>query len=228
MSFAARRAAVLDEIARVCDACDRDPASVTLLAVSKQHPATVVDEAFAAGQRVFGENRVQELVAKAAEVGVPVDWHFIGSVQTNKVGALLQVDRLCLLHSLDRVGLADALERRLADVGRELDVLLQIHATGEESKHGATVCESPGLLEHIQRQCPHLRVNGLMAMGPREAEPGPVFDRVAALREKLRDRSGLDLPILSMGMSGDLGPAIAAGSTLVRIGTALFGPRSTD
>ena len=225
MSFAERRDAVLREIARDCARCGRDPADVSLLAVSKKHPADAVREAFAAGQMTFGENRVQELVQKAEDVSEPVEWHFIGSVQTNKVNALLRVERLALLHSPDRTALADAPESRLADSGRKLAVLLQIDATSDDTKHGCSMCESPALLEHVVSRCPHLDVQGLMAMGPREGDPRPVFDKVAALRDKLRKRSGLELPTLSLGMSGDLEAAIAAGSTLVRVGTALFGPR---
>jgi pyridoxal phosphate enzyme (YggS family) len=149
----------------------------------------------------------------------------IGSVQTNKVRDLLQVPGLTLLHSLDRERLADELQRGLAPGGRRLDVLLQIHATDEPTKHGCDPAAAPELLQHVLSGCPMLSVRGLMAMGPLEGDAAPTFARVAALRDELRQHSGLPLPVLSLGMSGDLAAAIAAGSTLVRIGTAVFGAR---
>ena len=150
----------------------------------------------------------------------------IGSLQTNKVRELLAVRGLALLHSLDRVGLADALQRELArDPGRELATLLQVNATGEASKHGCEPDAAAALLEHIAAACPGIRVRGLMAMGPLAGDPAPVFAAVAALRQRLSDRFALPLPVLSLGMTGDLEAAVAAGSTLVRIGTAVFGER---
>ncbi len=219
----AQIAAATAQVGRPADA-------VQLLAVSKTHPATAVRAAYATGQRAFGENRVQELIAKALELGELVDlqWHLIGSLQTNKVRDLLRVQGLVLLHSLDRERLADALQAELARAGRSLDVLLQVHATGEATKHGCELDDAPALLAHVQAKCPALRVCGLMAMGPVEADPAPVFARVVALRERLRALSGLPLPTLSLGMSGDLEAAVAAGSTLVRIGTAVFGTRPVE
>ncbi len=225
MSFADRRATVIDEIAASCHRHGRDPASVELLAVSKTRPAETVRDAFAHGQLTFGENRVQELIAKAAEVEEPVRWHLIGSLQTNKINQVLRIQNLELFHSLDRAKLASALEQRLAETGRELDALLQIEATGEASKHGVTPEAAPELADRIAADCPHVRLRGLMAIGPRTGEAAPVFERVAALRDSLATRIGVDLPVLSLGMSGDLDAAVAAGSTLVRVGTALFGPR---
>jgi endonuclease-3 len=225
--FAGRLARVRDRIAQAATACGRQPAEVVLLAVSKTHPAALVRQAHAAGLRAFGENRVQELAAKAAALADLPDlqWHLIGSLQTNKLRALSAVPGLALVHSLDRWRLAEALQREWASAGRSLDVLLQIHATREVEKHGCPPAAAAALLAQIQRHCPNLRVQGLMAMGPREGDPRPVFDAVAALREQLRQATGLPLPLLSLGMSGDLEPAIAAGSTLLRIGSALFGER---
>ncbi|MCC6672550.1 MAG: YggS family pyridoxal phosphate-dependent enzyme [Planctomycetes bacterium] len=226
--FAARLAAVRERIDVACRACGRDPGAVALLAVSKEQPADAVRAAHAAGLRAFGENRVQELCAKAALLaGLDLSWHLIGSLQTNKVRDLVRVDGLALVHSLDRVRLADALQREWPADRARLGVLLQVHATGEATKHGVPPEEAEALLEHVVRACPALEVRGLMAMGPLGGDPVPVFHRVAALRATLASRSGLALPVLSLGMSGDLEAAIAAGSTLVRIGTALFGPRGT-
>lgn len=226
-AVAANLAAVRARIASACAAVGRDPAAVGLLAVSKTHAASAVRAAHAAGQRAFGENRVQELRAKADELRALPDlqWHLIGSLQTNKVRALVRVPGLVLLHSLDRVPLADALQHELARAGARLDVLLQIHATDEATKHGCAPGDASALLAHVVAACPALSLRGVMAMGPREGDPAPTFARVAALREELRARSGLPLPVLSLGMSHDLEVAIAAGSTLVRVGTAVFGAR---
>ncbi|MFN7588099.1 MAG: YggS family pyridoxal phosphate-dependent enzyme [Planctomycetota bacterium] len=205
----------------------RRSGEVQLLAVSKTHPAAAVRSAFAAGQRAFGENRVQELAAKAAELRDldSVQWHLIGSLQTNKVRELLAVPGLALVHSLDRPRLADELQRELAPTGRRLAVLLQANVTGEASKHGCPPGELPALLAHVQQRAPALVVEGLMAMGPLEGDPVQAFALASRLRDELRAASGLSLPTLSLGMSGDLDAAVAAGSTLVRIGTAVFGRR---
>ncbi|MEO6594889.1 MAG: YggS family pyridoxal phosphate-dependent enzyme [Planctomycetota bacterium] len=226
--IAANLQAVRDRIAAACENVGRKADSVQLLAVSKTYPATAVREAYAKGQRAFGENRVQELAAKAAEVAAlpGLQWHLIGSLQTNKVRSLLRVPGLAMVHSLDRVGLADELQRELGPSSRTLAVLLQVHATDEASKHGCSVGAAPGLLAHVQAHCPNLRVSGVMAMAPLEGDAGPVFVRIAALRGALAKGSGLALPVLSLGMSSDLEAAVAAGSTLVRIGTAVFGRRS--
>lgn len=226
MSIADRIAAVRQQIADACERCGRDPSEVALLAVSKTHAGDKVRAAFAAGQRAFGENRVQELVPKAEQLNdLELAWHMIGSLQTNKVGQLLEVPRLELLHSLDRRKLADRLQAGLDERGRDLDVLLQVNATEEVQKHGVTPEDALALAQHIGLKCPRLRLVGLMAMGPLEGDPAPTFARVAALREELRDGSGLELPTLSLGMTGDLVEAIAAGSTMVRVGTGVFGPR---
>lgn len=226
-SVADRLGEVRAQIAAAAERCGRSSASVALLAVSKTHPATAVRAAYAAGQRVFGENRVQELAAKAHELAdLPdVRWHLIGSLQTNKVRELLAVPNLELVHSLDRVSLADELQRQLARTGRRLGVLLQANVTGEAKKHGVAPADAMTLLDKVLHDAPLLAVQGVMAMGPLEGEPAPAFAAAAALRDRLRATSGLPLPVLSLGMSGDLEAAIAAGSTLVRIGTAVFGAR---
>ncbi len=222
-----RLALVRARIAAAAAAVGRDPESVQLLAVSKFHPSASVTAMHAAGQRAFGESRVQELGRKAYECAdlAGIEWHMIGSLQTNKVRELLAVPGLVLLHSLDRQKLATALQDELARAGRRLPVLLQIHATGEAQKHGCPPEEAPALLAYVQERCPALAVVGLMAMGPLDADPAPVFARVEALLADLRTRSGLPLPTLSMGMSGDLEAGIRHGATLVRIGSDLFGSR---
>jgi pyridoxal phosphate enzyme (YggS family) len=227
-AIAGNLARVRARIAAACQRAGRDERAVELLAVSKTAPATAVRAALAAGQSTFGENRVQELAAKAqALADLPaVRWHMIGTLQTNKVRQLVAVPGLALLHSLDRPGLADELQRELARAGRRLPVLLQVHATGEASKHGVPPGAARDLLAHALAHCPALDVVGLMAMGPLGGDPAPTFRLVARLRDELQQHSGRALPVLSLGMSGDLEAAIAAGSTLVRVGTAVFGPRS--
>lgn len=227
--IAANLAQVRERIATACAAAGREAADVELLAVSKYNPAGDVREALAAGQIAFGENRVQGLVAKSVELDdePDVQWHLIGSVQTNKVRDIVRISNIELLHSLDRIKLANGLHRELVAHDRSLQVLLQVNATGEDQKHGCLPVEARALLDHVQAHCPSLQVLGLMAMGPLGGESGPVFDRVAALRDDLRAASGLPLETLSLGMSGDLEQAIAAGSTMVRVGTAVFGPAST-
>lgn len=220
-------AAQRQRLVAACRAAGRADDATALLAVSKTHPAASVRAAHAAGQRAFGENRVQELAQKAAELAdLPgLQWHLIGSLQTNKARELLAVPGLALVHSLDRAKLADELQRECVRAGRTLDVLLQVHATDEPTKHGCPPEQAQALLEHVRARCPSLAVVGLMAMGPLVGDPAPTFAAVAALRERLRAATGLPLPVLSLGMSGDLEPAVAAGSTLVRIGTAVFGAR---
>lgn len=220
-------AAVHDQLAALATSAGRDPGAVQLVAVSKTHPAEAIRTAHAAGQRDFGENRVQELRAKAAALADLPDlrWHWIGSLQTNKVRELLSVPGLVLLHSLDRPKLADELQRELARTHRTLDVLLQVHATDEATKHGCPPAEARALVQHVLAHCPSLRLRGLMAMGPLHGDPVPAFRTTAALRDQLQSDLAIDLPVLSMGMSGDLAPAVGAGSTLVRIGTAIFGVR---
>ncbi len=217
---------VLGEITRHCEACDRDPASVQLLPVSKKQPDAKIREVFTLGRKVLGENRVQELVQRAERLcDLDICWHMVGSLQTNKVKQLLGVPGLSMLQSLDRVSLADALEKALAGRGSRLPVLLQVNATGEDSKHGCLPADAAGLAGHVQRNCPSLKLCGLMAMGPLQDDAGPVFQQVATLHADLQQAMGLDLEILSMGMTDDMAHAIAAGSTMVRVGTGVFGPR---
>ena len=224
--FAERLVALRQRIARACDAAARDPAAIELLAVSKTRSIAELRTALAAGQIIFGENRVQELVEKAAALAATqARWHMIGSLQTNKVRALCELPGLVLLHCVDRPKLVAKLAEVCAELPRAIDVLLQVNATGEAQKHGARPDELAALARDVLAQAPRLRLVGLMGMGPRAGEPRQVFTRIAALRSELQDRLGLPLPVLSLGMSADLEPAIAAGSTLLRIGSDLFGER---
>ena len=227
MRIADRLDAVRASIAAAAAACGRDSATVGLLAVSKRFPASAVLEAQAAGQQAFGENRVPEFVDKARELaGHDLDWHFVGSVQTNKVRDLVGVEGLALLHSLDRAKLADRLQAALDEIDGRLRVLIQVNATGEGQKHGVLPDDVDSLVEHVRSACPRLELRGFMGMGPLEGDPTPVFERIARLRTEAEQQIGGELPELSLGMTGDLEQAVAAGSTLVRVGTGVFGPRA--
>ena len=223
-AFAAKLAGVRHELLLACRRAQRDPGEVRLLVVSKTQSLERIAEVLTCGVDELGENRVQELSDKAhAFATEPARWHLIGSLQTNKVKELLRVRSLSLVHSLDREKLADALQKELAEQVRVLDVLVQVHATGEATKHGIRPEAASALVEHVRQRCPNLALRGLMAMGPLVGDPEPVFARVAALRQELRARHGLPLDTLSMGMSNDYPLAIAYGSTLIRVGSALFG-----
>jgi PLP dependent protein len=213
----------LDAAAR---AAGRDPSTVALLAVSKTWPAEDVRAAAALGQTEFGENRVQELLPKAAELAdLPLRWHFVGQLQRNKAAAVAQLD--AVVQSLDRLPLAHALGRAGEAAGRPVDVLLQVDLggpAGELAARGGTAPADVPALADAVAAIPGLRLRGLMAVAPRGAAPGPAFARLAALAERVRaDHPGAGE--LSAGMSGDLEEAIASGATLVRVGTAIFGRR---
>lgn len=214
MTIAARLAEVRARIARACDAAGRDPASVTLVAVSKTHPPEAIREAMDAGQTIFGENYAQELAQKAAQIE-GARWHFIGHLQRNKARAVLATG--AVIETVDSVRLVEELGRRAE---RETEVLLQVDVAREASKSGCAVEELPALVE-AARGAPRLRLRGLMTVPPFEGDPRPWFRALRALAE------AHGLPDLSMGMSADLEAAIAEGATIVRVGTAIFGPRAT-
>jgi pyridoxal phosphate enzyme (YggS family) len=227
--IADRVAAVRERIARAAERASRAPDEVTLVAVSKTFPAEAVREAFAAGVRHFGENRVQEAEAKiealAEERKAGLRWHLVGHLQSNKARrapALFE-----LIHSVDSAALARRLERAASEEGRRLRVLVQVDLAGEESKFGVPAEALPGLLEELHG-LKGLSVEGLMALPPYlEAEAvRPYFRRLRALRDEAAEAGLLDGAELSMGMSHDFETAVEEGATLVRIGTAIFGERS--
>ena len=205
----------------------RDPESVRLVAVSKTRPAGQVDEAARCGQLLFGENYVQEFAAKAAEVTEPVEWHFIGHLQSNKVKYVAGL--VSLVHSVDRLSLAEEIDRQWGRLGQACDVLIQVNIACEASKCGTT---SEGLLELVAAvaRLPHLRVRGVMTMPPFFDDPEgarPYFRELKRLAGVLAAEgiAGVAMTELSMGMSGDFEVAIEEGATLVRVGTAIFGER---
>ncbi len=197
---------------------------VTLVAVSKTHPASAIREAYAAGQRDFGENYAQEWRAKAEELSdLPeLAWHFIGALQTNKVKLFFRAGAPSPLwiHAVDRPALARELSLRAEAAGRRLRVLLEVNVAGEASKSGCAPEVVDALAEEVAA-LPGLELRGLMCIPPAVGDPRPRFAALRALRDGLR----MKLPDLSMGMSGDYREAIAEGATLVRVGTAIFGER---
>jgi hypothetical protein len=228
--IAARRARILDTLARAANRAGRRPEDVALMAVTKTQSADTVRNAARAGIVLFGENRVQEGTAKIETLGSEfsgVSWRLIGPLQSNKAKSALQW--FSALETLDRERLATRLEGILAEAwpARKLPVLLEVNLGGEASKSGVPPEEAPRLLESALG-CPHLEVRGLMAVPPWDEDPEksrPHFRGLAALRDRLSADFRRPLPELSMGMSHDFAVAVEEGSTEVRIGTALFGPR---
>ncbi len=196
----------------------RIPAGVTLVAVSKTHPAEAIREAYAAGQRDFGENYAQEWREKADALADLPDlrWHFVGGLQTNKVKYL--AGRVHLVHAVDRVELARELSRRFGQKGAVARVLLEVNTGDEAAKSGCAPAEASRLCAAV-RALPAIEVVGLMCIPPAGEDPRPHF----RLLREMRDRLGL--AELSMGMSGDWSIAVEEGATMVRIGTAIFGAR---
>lgn len=227
-SIAAALATVRASIEAACVRAKRDPSSVKLVAVSKLHPASSIRAAYDAGQRDFGENYVQELVAKHAELASfeGVRWHVIGHLQRNKSRDV--VSRAALVHTVDSARLGEALDRACLDADRAtLPVLVQVNVGGESQKSGCEPSELASVLDALAK-LPRIAVRGLMTVPPHTddaSESRAFFDALA----RLRDTHGGErsLPELSMGMTHDMQYAIEAGATIVRVGTAIFGDRPT-
>jgi pyridoxal phosphate enzyme (YggS family) len=225
--FSARADAILSRIGEICRECGRGPADVRLMAVTKTHGVWAPQYAERYGLSFVGENRVQEAegkrVTRPGETGIR--WELIGSLQTNKAkNAAALFDRV---QSVDSAKLARELDKRAGQIGRVLPVLLQVNAGRDPAKHGCEIEEAPALLE-AALALPNLKVEGLMTIAPLSDDPDvatSTFAKLREIRDELSSRHGVTLPELSMGMSGDMEEAVREGSTLVRIGTALFGAR---
>ena len=227
MSVAGNLKQIEERIRTAAQRVGRNPDSVRLVAVSKTQPAEAVKAALEAGQQLFGENYVQEFLEKAQQLPASVEWHFIGSLQSNKVKYLAGLTTL--IHSVDRLSLAREIDRQWEKIGKPCDILLQVNISGEETKSGTT---SEDLLQLAREASllPHLRVRGLMTMPPFFDEPErvrPYFRELKRLAEVLASEQipGITMEELSMGMSGDFEVAIEEGATLVRVGSAIFGER---
>lgn len=216
------------KIAEVCLRCDRNPDDVKLVAVSKTKPATMIEEAAAAGQTLFGESYVQDFADKVDDVTAPVQWHFIGSLQSNKVKYLR--NKIAMIHSVDRFSLAEEINKQWQKINQPIDILLQVNLGGEVSKAGTDEDD----LEQLVRQVaalPMLRIKGLMTLPPYFDDPEdvrPFFRRLKELATMIENLAipGVEMRELSMGMSHDFEVAIEEGATMIRIGTAIFGARN--
>lgn len=216
--------AVRERVARACGRAGRDPSGVLLVAVTKTFPAPVVTRALELGIGDLGENRVQELRQKAEQVSLPVRWHLIGHLQSNKAGIAARICRM--IQTVDSIPLAQKLSREAQTLGKELEVLIQVNIGGEKQKSGVEPSDAEGLARAIHH-LPHLRPRGLMTIPPiADAERTRVYFRSA---RELRDRLGAEfsgMTELSMGMTDDYEIALEEGATILRLGRALFGERA--
>ncbi|MGA9364670.1 MAG: YggS family pyridoxal phosphate-dependent enzyme [Bacteroidota bacterium] len=219
---------VRERIQKACERSKRDPQGVRLIAVTKTFDASRVREAAEFGVSDFGENFVQELREKRAEVNNPaIRWHFVGHLQSNKVKYI--ADFIHLIHSVDHRSVAEEIDKRGAKVGRIKDVLVEVNTSGEQTKFGIKPEET---LEFVKSIAPlkNLKLRGLMTIGPFLPDPEdsrPAFQRLRRLRDEIQNAGieNVEMTDLSMGMTHDFEVAIEEGATMVRIGTAIFGPR---
>jgi pyridoxal phosphate enzyme (YggS family) len=230
-SLSHRLAEVRGRIRAAATSAGRDPASIRLIAVSKTFPIDAIREAFAAGQLDFGENKVQEGLQKfATSTDLPIRWHLLGHLQTNKARKAVQA--FAVIHSVDRIELLQKLDRAAEESGRSPELLIQVDLAGEATKFGAPPGEVPRLFE-AAGACRAARVVGLMTLPPIPDTPEDArrwFRRLRDLRDEW-SASGVPTPMLrelSMGMSGDFEVAIQEGATMVRVGTAVFGSRHVE
>jgi PLP dependent protein len=227
MSIAENLAAIRQRIADAAIAAGRQASEVRLVAVSKTKPAAAIAEALNCGQLIFGENYVQELVAKSAELPAQISWHFIGNLQSNKVRQIAGL--VDMIHSVDRLSLAQEIDRQWGALGKCCDILVQVNISCEATKGGTSSEELLDLVGAIAT-LPHLRIKGLMTMPPFFDDPEaarPYFRALKQLAGEVEAAriAGVEMRELSMGMSGDFEAAIGEGATLVRVGSALFGER---
>ncbi len=216
---------VRDRVNKAASAAGRDAADVRIVAVSKKHPVTAIEAAYAAGQRDFGENFVQEALPKIRSLnGSDIRWHFIGSIQANKTKDIAQF--FDWVHTVDRIKIANRLNEQRPHYAEPLNICIQVNLAEEPQKSGVAADEVDELAKAICKLS-HLRLRGLMTMPPADATTDTIealFLELARIKRSLVTQ-GIELDTLSMGMSTDLETAVSCGSTIVRIGTAIFGPR---
>lgn len=222
--IAPRLEQLLERIKRACNASHRNPDDITLLAVSKTQPAAALIAAYQAGQRAFGENYLQEAGGKIDALPGDCVWHFIGPIQSNKTRTI--AERFDWAHSVDRLKIARRLSEQRPEASDPLKICLQVNISGEASKSGVAPEELPALFKAVET-LPRLKIMGLMSL-PRPTDDMQVQRQGFRQLRELRDNICPQAPVLSMGMSQDLEAAVAEGSTLLRIGTALFGPRVSN
>jgi len=221
-------AEVRQEIARHAEIAGREPGEITLIAVSKTKPASMVVEAFEAGQTVFGENKVQEMCEKNEQLSdLPLSWHLIGHLQSNKAKKAVAVADM--IHSVDSVSLAQTINKYAAAIGKVQDILLEINVAQEESKFGLTLSDAEAAVREIAG-LPNVRLRGFMTVAPyteNAEENRSIFRSLRQLMVDINAKSidNISMDVLSMGMSGDYGVAVEEGATHVRVGTFIFGRR---
>jgi len=218
---------IQQRIRAACERAGRDPESVTLLAVTKGQPPEVVNEAGKLGLAFFGENKIQEAKAKIPLCSGKLRWHFIGHLQTNKCRDAVEL--FGLIQSVDSLHVAQEISKRAEQAGKTMPILLEVNLAGEASKFGYRPDTLEAELNQIN-SLPRMEIHGLMTVPPWTSNAEnvrPVFRQLRELKERAEQVLGAPLPHLSMGMSGDFEVAIEEGATIVRIGTALFGPRKT-
>ena len=213
---------VRDRVAGAARRADRSPHEVTVVAVAKTFGTDLITAAREAGQVDIGESKAQELTSKWSELGSWVRWHFVGQLQRNKVKDVVGV--ATLVHSVDRLALAEDIAERAARLGTVQRVLVQVNVTGDDAKAGCEPDAVPGLVRRL-RDLPHLACEGLATIPAADVDPRPAFASLRALRDDAAARFP-EVSHLSMGMSGDYEVAVEEGATLVRVGEAVFGPRA--
>lgn len=219
--------AVEKTIENACRKSGRKREAVTLIAVSKTKPLSMLLEAYEAGARDFGENKVQELVDKIPEMPSDIRWHMIGHLQRNKVKYI--VDKVYMIHSVDSLRLAEEISREALKKNVTVKILIEVNVAGEESKFGATVSETAALAENIAK-LPAVQIEGLMTIAPFAENPEDnriYFQKLRQLSVDIARRNidNVNMKILSMGMTGDYSVAVEEGATCVRVGTGIFGER---
>ena len=218
---------VRQNIRNACERSGRKVEDVTLIAVSKTKPVPMLQEAYDAGARDFGENKVQEILEKEPQLPSDIRWHMIGHLQTNKVKYI--IDKVSMVHSVDSVRLAEAIEKEAEKKDICMPVLIEVNVAGEESKFGLSIEEVLPFLEEISSY-EHLQVKGLMTIAPFVANPEEnreVFQKLKKLSVDIaaKNINNVNMSVLSMGMTGDYQVAIEEGATMVRVGTGIFGAR---
>ena len=219
---------VEERIKASCEKCGRNPEDVTLIAVSKTKPVSMLQEAYDYGCRDFGENKVQELVDKYEQMPKDIRWHMIGHLQRNKVKYI--VDKVYLIHSVDSLRLAEEINKEAGKKGVSVSILVEVNVAGEESKFGTTAEEAYKLVEEIAK-LPNIIVKGLMTIAPYveiSEENKQYFEKLRQIYVDIIDKNidNVYMEELSMGMTGDYEVAITQGATYVRVGTGIFGERS--
>lgn len=216
-----------NNIIEVCKISNRKPDEITLIAVSKTKPVEMIKEVYGLGIRNFGENKVQELKEKYNLLPKDIKWHMIGHLQTNKVKDI--IDKVHLIHSVDSIHLAEVIEKEAAKKDIIINILLEVNVSGEESKYGIKAEELKKVIEEISKFS-HIKIKGLMTVAPytiNSEENREFFSKLRELSIEIKEKNiyNVDMEILSMGMTNDYIVAIEEGSTMVRIGTGIFGER---